>query len=105
MLKIPVSSGEPSQTFTITLDGRRFILIIEWNDRMHRWFFKLSTESGQAIMSGKHLATSFDLLAQIRSFDYSPPGILIVVDTTKVGNDPDLYSLGNTHLLMYVEAV
>lgn len=56
-------------------------------------------------MSGKHLATSFDLLAQIRSFDYSPPGILIVVDTTKVGNDPDLYSLGNTHLLMYVEAV
>lgn len=103
-LEIPVAVGEPSQTFTITLDGRRFIFSIEWNDRLKRWFFKLQTESGQKIISGKHLATKADLLGQIRVYDYSPPGFLTVID--RQGNeDPTLYSLGERHALLYVTAL
>lgn len=103
--EIPIAPGEPSQSFTVTLDGRRFIFVLDWNDRLQRWFFDMSTESGEKIISGKHLAESGDLLRQIRSYDFAPKGLLTILDTTGSKQDPLISTLGKEHRLYYVPAV
>ena len=103
MITIPIAWRTAAQKQITTLDGRRYTLSLDWIQRIKRWTFTLSTESGAAIMSGKGLALRADLLRQNRWDPRCPPGALMLIDT-EGDQEPDLESLGRRHALVYFEA-
>lgn len=100
MITIPVAWRNPSQEQITTLDGRRYVLRLEWLGRIERWAFDLETEAGEVIARTKGLALRADLLRIMRYKEACPPGVLTVMDT-EGDSEPSLESLGRRHVLVY----
>lgn len=103
VIEIPFAPGVPRQRQTTTLDGRRYEFTFDWNARIERWFFDLSTEGGIYLYRAKGLAVRADTLRQIRHLPEAPPGTLTLVDLTGADQEPGLYDIGKTHLILYVD--
>lgn len=103
LVTIPVAPGVPAQDVTVTLDGRRFVLRLDWNARIGRWMLDLSTENGAAILRAKGLALRADLLRQVRYRTDAPPGVLMAIDTQAQDAEVSLGTLGlrTRHRLVY----
>lgn len=101
LIEIPLAAGVPAQTQITTLAGRRYDLAFDWNGRIERWFFSLSTESGEPLLTGKGLTTRTDVLRQIRHLPACPAGTLALVDTTGADAEAGLYTLGREHALLF----
>ncbi len=101
ILIIPLTTA-PHQEQTTTLDGKRFRLRVDWNGRLERWYFDLFRDDGTAIVQGKALVTSADLLRQYRADPTAPQGALTLVDQEGRDEEAGLLSLGTRHVLWYV---
>lgn len=62
--------SDASYYYTTTLEGQSYKLSFSWNERAQQWFFSLSSESGNSIVSGERLVPNFPLL-----LDYKIPGL------------------------------
>lgn len=61
MIEIPLTT-EPSQSFSIPLEGTIYKLEVIFNTRTNRWSFSISN-SGTLLVSGVYIAGGVDLLA------------------------------------------
>ena len=103
LLIIPLAVQVPRQTQTTTLDGRPYVIETDYNGRLDRWFFSLSTTAGEYLIRSKALVTGSDLLRQVRHNPHAPQGALAVADL--VGSaDPSFDTLGARHVLLYFTA-
>lgn len=103
LITIPVAPSIAHQIQTVTLDGRRFQLRLDWIQRIRRWAMTLSTDSGTPIVSCKLLAVRADLLRQHRYREDTPQGVLAVVDTeTGADAESGFATLGGRHRLIYL---
>ncbi len=93
---VPAASGVPHQVQITTLDGRPFTLRFDWIGRIERW-----TISIDGIVSCKGLVLGADILRQTRYNPEAPQGVLLVVDMMGADVEPDLYSLGIRHKILY----
>ena len=91
-------STEPHITQSVSMDGRTYVMEINWNSRTDRWTMSLSTEAGDAIINGALLAVGLDILRTIPwTLDYVPPGVLMLGGP----DDPTLETVPAT-VLFYV---
>lgn len=102
LITLPVAPGVAHQIATVTLDGRRFQLRLDWIQRIRRWSLSLATEAGASIVRCKQLALRSDLLRQVRYLPEAPEGVLTVVDLEKADAEATLFSLGRRHALVYL---
>jgi len=96
---IPVNKQTDAYSQSVNLDGQVFELSFHYNKRENKWYLKLSRNSVIIIDSLK-LVHGTDLLAQYRAYDV-PKGILSIVDSSGLFQDPSLLEFGSTIQLQY----
>lgn len=97
-----LQDGTSHYTQTVTLDGRLYVMNLDFSARDGYWYLSLADSDGVAIPGcvGRRLVANWQVL---RSTDSRrPPGELAVVG----GDDapPGLASLGQGQTLLYIEA-
>jgi hypothetical protein len=100
--QVPVLTGpeRPSTIQRTALDGRTYVLELDWSAREERWFFAISDAAGNPIRLGKRVVVGTDLLAHVVS-DARPPGMLLVVSLDGSNASPGLVDLGSRVQLIY----
>lgn len=101
LIKIPLAASVAHQVSTVTLDGRRFELRIDWIQRVRRWSLSIATESGVSLLRCKFLALRSDLLRQIRAVPEAPQGVLTLLDLENQDGEAEFGTLGKRHALVY----
>jgi hypothetical protein len=101
ILSIPVARDVPHQTQTTTLDGRRYRITLNWNQRIERWFLDLETDAGESVLRCKAVVLGADLLRLVRWNPEAPPGALILVDFSNSGTEATLSTFGQGVRLLY----
>lgn len=94
--------GTSHYTQTVALDGRTYVMDLDWNARDATWFLSLADADGIAIQGcvGRKLVANYQVL---RSTDARrPPGELIVAGGDEI--DPGLTSIGQGQRLYYLTA-
>lgn len=102
-LILPIASGVAHQEQTLTLDGRRYRLRLDWSGRLDRWAFDLLDSAEVPIVLSGGLVLGTDMLRQVRSSPRTPPGALVLLDTEGQDAEATLFSLGGRHALVYIE--
>lgn len=100
-LVIPIAPGVPDQRLSVQIDELTFTLDLLWNSRVEKWSMSMSDGDG-AIFSGHALSLDYPVL-QAYNDRRSPPGELLLVDTSDQQLEPGLDDLGERVLLLYVE--
>ena len=98
---IPVARRAPHQTQTTTLDGRAFVIRLDWNARIQRWFLSIETSGGTSIMRSRAVVLGADLLRQVRHDPAAPQGALMLIDSQGDDVEAGLDTLGARHRLIY----
>lgn len=101
--RIPTSTESPSYTQRTTLDGREYILILDYNGRDGHWYMTLQDQDGAAIVSGLRVVVDYPLLRKVRDLR-RPPGELYAIDLTGTHVDPGLTDLGDRVALFYYDS-
>jgi hypothetical protein len=84
------------------LDGREYILTLQWTQRASHWFLSIADQDGVAIANGLKLVANFPVNRRLTDAR-GPFGLIIPMDLSGSGRDPGLRDLGNRVLLTYVD--
>ena len=90
---------EPSQEFTIDLDGQTIQLNVRWNATAGQWFMNLVGITFDTIINGITLVTGINLLD---AYAVRELGELWMVDLDEENAEPDFDNFGDRFQLMYV---
>lgn len=93
----------PFYTQRTSLDGREYILDIQFNQRENRYYMNLRDETGALIAGGLKLIANFPINRLI-SDPRAPGGAIYALDTSGRGQDPGEGDLGRRVLLIYIES-
>ncbi len=96
---VPVNKQTDAYSQSIELDGQVFDLSFHFNKREDKWYLRISRNDAIIIDSLK-LVHSTDLLSQYRAYNV-PKGVLSVVDSSGLFQDPSSSEFGNTIQLQY----
>jgi hypothetical protein len=96
---IPVTT-DPSQQFTIDLDGQTVDLSIRWNATAQQWVMDFNALTFTTVINGLVLVTGVDLLGP---YAVREIGQLWLVDLEEKNEEPTLSNFGDRFQLMYVE--
>lgn len=88
------------QTFTISLAGINYKLLVQWNHAAQSWTLDISDSNGNAIISGIPLITGADLLEQYEYLNFG--GQLICETDGDATAIPTFTNLGTTSHLYFV---
>lgn len=100
---IPVKKRTDAYSESIELNGQVFDFSFHYNNREDHWYIEIS-RSGALVISGLKLVNSTDLLAQYLAYDV-PKGILSIVDSSGLFQDPSSLEFGNTIQLQYDDTI
>ena len=98
-INLPASNGTDFD-FAVNLDGTRFKISLQWNERMQYWVQHLYTAKGDPILLGKRVSVDCPMLRRSPS-DYRPAGELRWIDTSGQLLDPGPNDLGDRVKLVY----
>lgn len=101
MITIPVST-EPLFSQVTTLSGQDFILTFAWNPREGAWYLDIADQDGVAIVLSRKVVVDFPLVTRCTD-PRRPAGVLMAIDTTNMGRDPQLDDFGTRVHLIYSE--
>lgn len=95
MVIIP-TFADPSYIQVTNIDGTDYVLEFAWHERSSIWRLNISNIEGAPLATNIPLHVGQDLLVRPRAWGAAtPPGLLIVIDTSGVGIDPAIDELGN----------
>jgi len=94
VLLIPTTPGVAYYQQKTRLDGRDYVLHFAYNEREDRTYLHLHDEEDVPILKGLKLITGVPLLRHYRFDTRVPPGELMVIDLSGVGEPPGLNELG-----------
>lgn len=98
------SSSRPTVRQTVRLDGRPFVLELQWNGREGRWYMHLFDSNAQPIELGMKLVANVRL-GRNAIDPRMPPGALRFLDRGATGRDAGLDDLSSgAFALVYEEA-
>jgi hypothetical protein len=98
----PLPFKDNPVTLRTRLDERTYLLTLFWNERTEGWYLDIVAPNGEAVLRGRRLSPSADLLGGIVPGTFSdvtglaPTGRLFVL-----GNDPMTRDDLGTNLKMY----
>lgn len=100
-VEIPLFPDVPLYTIRVTLDGREYVLGLDYSEREDRWWLSVSDVAGTPLATGIKLVANWPLLHQRVSPDL-PPGHLVAVDVSNSGGEPPGFAdLGRRVRLLY----
>lgn len=102
-LEIPLNGQGAFQDFTITLEGRTYLLGFNWNTRGNFFAMTVSKENSTPIVEGIAMRLGTSFLSKYQSVDL-PPGNFFLWDTTGNIVEPARLDYGQSVKLMYVES-
>lgn len=100
--KINTDSTLSSYTQRTILDGREYLLTLQWNQRAAAWFLSIADQEGDPIADGLRLVANWPVNRNLTDAR-GPFGLIIPLDTSGAGLDPGLHELGDRVLLVYVD--
>lgn len=100
---LPVVPSVPFQSFQVELDGVVYGFEFSWNHRADAWTMDLLDVTGTPILTGIRLCFGGPVLPVSRPLT-TPPGELLLVESTVGAGDPRLDTLGAQVLLLYMDA-
>ena len=98
-LIIPTTPN-PSQQFTIDLDGQTVDMSIRWNATTEQWVLDLTGITFVTSVNGITLVTGVNVL---EIYAIRELGQLWVVDLEEKNSEPDFDNFGDRFQIMYVE--
>jgi hypothetical protein len=103
-LEIPLSVETPLYLFRVTLDGREYVIRLDWNGREKRWYLDIGISESSWIRRGIKLVPNWPLLHRVSNKN-KPPGHLFAIDLgTPSGDAPEFSDLGQRVKLFYFPA-
>lgn len=103
ILQIPVRNESPSYFFSIILEQKLYVLKFRFNTRQNLWSMDICNEKKEPIFAGIPLLVNLFLTQNLVS-NLSPPGSFLIVDEAGRKRNPDRFSLGVDHKLIYLES-
>jgi hypothetical protein len=100
MIVIPVQPGIREQRYEITLVDRRYVIRVEWMERLQTWYLHLATAKDEPIVSGLRIHGEGYLLMGLVS-DAKPAGQLFTVSRSQAQRSPGFDELGVRTRLMF----
>ena len=89
---IPLRGNLPNLELQADLDGTVWTLRIRWNERAAAYFCTVYSADGQTLLLGdRRMGVDFPIAPYVTG--RSPPGALMLVDTSGQGLDPRVASL------------
>lgn len=101
--QLPILPGVPFQSFQVELDGVLYGFEFRWNHRAEAWAMSLLDVNGDALLTGIRLCFGSPVLPVSRALG-TPPGELLLVESTAGAGDPRLDTLGAQVQLLYADA-
>jgi len=100
MIRIPIRSDIYWYIENVELNGSVFRLEIAWNTRGQRWYLSILTSDGEMIVAGIPLVVDTPLINRFADRRL-PYGLLMMVDTTGQGREPEQEDLGDRVRLIF----
>lgn len=97
---IPLRTDSPRYSIRTELDGARYVIDLEWNDRAEAWFLAVADGEGVRLVESVRVVIDFPLL-DAYSNAALPPGVLFAVDSTNADLDPGRADLGDRVQIIY----
>ena len=94
VLLIPTTPGEPYFQQKTRLEGRDFILVFSYNQRIERWYLGIYDEEEAPLLLGLKLMTNRPLLRHYKANTLLPPGELMALSRDGSHEPPTLDELG-----------
>lgn len=101
-LVLPLDSVDPHYTVTIKLEGVRYRLGMDWNEREGSWYMSLTQENGTAIASGLRVVPDWPLLRRVTG-SARPPGEMVFRNTGSEDAEPGRNDIGEMFVPLYYE--
>lgn len=101
-LTLPLDSTDPHYTVVVALEGVRYKIKMDWNERVEAWAFSLLLEDDTKILSGVRVIPDWPVLRKVASSN-APPGEIYFRDTSGDGEPPGRYDLGERVVATYFE--
>jgi hypothetical protein len=99
-IEIPIALDTPLWDERTTLDGREYLIRLDWNGREGRWYLSLETVDGIQLMRGVKIVSNWPLLRRLVAPE-APPGPLIAQSFSPDTSPPGFYDLGRRVRLLY----
>lgn len=93
----------PAYFYVVTLEGAQYRLDFRYNERMGKWFLKISDPTGVELMGAVPITASCPLFNRFRRANL-PPGTLVAFDSSGKNQDPGRFDLGDRVRLIYQES-
>ena len=100
MIVIPVKPGIREQRHVVLLDTRRYVIRLEWMERLQTWYLHLATATDEPIVSGLRVHPTGYLLMGLVD-DRKPGGQLLTVSLSEPERAPGFDELGVRTLLIF----
>lgn len=104
VINVGASSASPWSRQRVSLDGRDFVIDLDWNGREGAWFAHVSTAAGELVCGGRKLVAGGTVGRGVEGDPRAPGGRFKVVDTSGQSLDPGIDDLGGRVLLAYIDA-
>jgi hypothetical protein len=98
-INIDASNGTDFE-FAVNLDGTRFVIALQWNERMQWWVQHVYTAKREPILMGKRVCVDYPMLRRSPG-ENRPAGELRWIDTSGKLIDPGKNDLGDRVKLVY----
>lgn len=102
-IAVQTSATRPSVRHRVRLDGRDFIVWLDWSSREDAWYAHIFDASGAPIVTGRKVVAD-GKIGHRTSDSRRPAGRLFAVAPSG-GGDPKLDDLGRRVFLVYADAV
>jgi hypothetical protein len=101
-LVLPLDSVDPHYTVTVKLEGVRYRLGMDWNEREGSWYLSVAQEDDTAIVSGLRVVPDWPLLRRVAD-SARPPGEIVFRNTNAGDTEPGRYDIGKIFVPLYYE--
>lgn len=96
----PAAGPDPSFDLRARLDGVSYTLRCRWRGRDGHWYLDVLDDAGLVYyIAGRRLVANFPVSPYTTA--RTPPGALVLVDSSGAGRDPLLDDLGTRGKLLY----
>ena len=93
MIRIPIAPDLREQRLQVSLDGTRYVIRIEWLERVGAWYLHLATAADVPIVTGLRIFGSGYVLGSLAD-DRRPAGQIMAVSSSTPETPPAWGELG-----------
>lgn len=97
---VPLSSEDPQFSVGVSLDEVNYRLAFTWSTADESWYMRIYSEDGLTLLRGEKRMVC-DYALNLWSATRVPAGLLILRDSSGLGQDPGRDDLGERHKLWY----